>query len=59
MIGSRAYVKTLIGTKGIGLIATHDLELAHLADMYPQVHNFHFRDAVQEGRLVFDYIIRP
>jgi DNA mismatch repair ATPase MutS len=59
MIGSRAYVKTLIGTKGIGLIATHDLELAHLADMYPQVHNFHFCDAVQEGKLVFDYIIRP
>jgi hypothetical protein len=59
MIGSRAYVKTLIGTKGIGLIATHDLDLAHLADTYPQVHNFHFRDAVQEGKLVFDYIIRP
>jgi hypothetical protein len=59
MIGSRAYVKALIGTRGIGLIATHDLELVHLADMYPQVYNFHFRDAVQEGRLVFDYIIRP
>jgi len=59
MIGSRAYVKTLVGTKGIGLIATHDLELAHLADMYPQVHNYHFRDAVQEGKLVFDYVIQP
>jgi hypothetical protein len=59
MIGSRAYVKTLIGARGAGLIATHDLELAHLADLYPQVHNFHFRDAVHEGRLIFDYLIRP
>jgi DNA mismatch repair ATPase MutS len=59
MIGSRAYIKALIGTRGIGLIATHDLELAHLADMYPQVHNYHFRDAVQEGKLAFDYRIRP
>jgi len=58
-IGSRAYVKTLIGARGVGLIATHDLELANLADIYPQVHNFHFRDVVQEGKLVFDYIIRP
>jgi hypothetical protein len=59
MIGSQAYVKTLIGTQGIGLIATHDLELANLARLYPQVHNFHFRDAVQEGKLVFDYVIQP
>jgi hypothetical protein len=59
MIGSQAYVKTLIGTRGIGFIATHDLELAHLADIYPQVHNFHFRDAVQDGKLVFDYLIQP
>jgi hypothetical protein len=59
MIGSQAYVKTLIGTTAIGLIATHDLELAHLSEIYPQVRNFHFRDAVQEGKLVFDYLIRP
>lgn len=59
MIGSQAYVKALIGKRGVGLIATHDLELAHLADLYPLVHNYHFRDAVQEGKLVFDYTIQP
>jgi DNA mismatch repair ATPase MutS len=59
MIGSRAYVKALIGAKGIGVIATHDLELVHLAEIYSQVLNFHFRDEVQEGKLVFDYLIRP
>jgi hypothetical protein len=59
LIGSRAYVRSLIAARGVGLIATHDLELASLADDSPQVHNFHFRDAVAQGVLVFDYKIRP
>jgi hypothetical protein len=59
LIGSRAYTQSLIGANGAGLIATHDLELAHLADQHAQVRNFHFRDAVQERRLVFDYLLQP
>jgi hypothetical protein len=59
LIGSRAYVKALIGSHGLGLLATHDLELASLAENDPQVGNFHFRDEVQAGELVFDYKIRP
>jgi len=59
LIGSRAYVKALIGAPGVGLIATHDLELATLADVHPQVRNVHFRDDVAEGKLVFDYRLRP
>jgi DNA mismatch repair ATPase MutS len=39
-------------------LATHDLELAGLAELHPQVHNYHFRDDVSAGRLVFDYKIR-
>ena len=58
LIGSRAYVKALIGAHGLGLLATHDLELAGLAERTPQASNFHFRDEVQAGRLVFDYKIR-
>ena len=41
------------------MIATHDLELATLADEQPQVHNAHFRDAVMAGKLIFDYLLRP
>jgi hypothetical protein len=59
LIGSRAYVRSLIAAHGVGLIATHDLELASLADDSPQVRNYHFRDAVVQGELVFDYKIHP
>jgi len=59
LIGSRAYVRSVAGACGVGLIATHDLELAGLAANTSQVVNFHFRDQVQEGRLAFDYKIHP
>lgn len=59
LIGSRAYIRALLGAHSAGLIATHDLELKHLADDNPLAHNFHFRDEVQEGRLVFDYLLHP
>jgi hypothetical protein len=59
LIGSRAYVRALAGKHGVGLIATHDLELTHLADGIPWVQNYHFRDRVEGDRLVFDYRLRP
>jgi ABC-type multidrug transport system fused ATPase/permease subunit len=58
-IGSRAFVKTLIGNHGVGLISTHDLELVIFADELPDVINFHFEEDVTKGRLVFDYRLRP
>jgi hypothetical protein len=59
LIGSRAYVRSLAGKSGVGLIATHDLELAKLADESPAVTNYHFRDQIDDGRMVFDYRLRP
>jgi hypothetical protein len=59
LIGSRAYLRALLDKPGAGLLATHDLELAGLAEAHPGVQNYHFRDAVQNGRLVFDYRLRP
>jgi hypothetical protein len=58
-IGSRAYVRALAGSRGTGLIATHDLELARLAEEVPQVRNLHFRDHLEGNRMAFDYILRP
>jgi hypothetical protein len=58
LIGSRAYLQAAIRGNGAGLVATHDLELASLALQSTQVKNYHFRDRVEEGRLVFDYLIR-
>ncbi len=57
LIGSRAYVTALIGGNGCGSIATHDLELVRLARDNPAVSNFHFRDDVIDGRMVFDYLL--
>lgn len=59
LIGSRAYVKALLGAHGAGLIATHDLELAHIAEQDARLVNYHFRDEIEGDRLVFDYRIRP
>jgi ABC-type multidrug transport system fused ATPase/permease subunit len=57
LIGSRAYIHALVGRNGFGVIATHDLELVAGRRM-TQV-NMHFREEVSEGRMVFDYRLRP
>jgi DNA mismatch repair ATPase MutS len=59
LIGSRAYIRAMIGENASGLIATHDLELANLTDESPNIVNYHFRDEVRENRLAFDYRIHP
>ncbi len=59
LMGSRAYVRALAGGHGSGLISTHDLELVKLADELPQISNRHFREEVQDGRMIFDYHLRP
>jgi hypothetical protein len=59
LLGSRAYIRALVQGHGVGLIATHDLELVKLADEAPQIANFHFRDDLADGQMVFDYRLRP
>jgi len=59
LIGSRSYVASVVGQRGVGLIATHDLELAKLADQFSDIHNHHFREEVLQGKMVFDYVLRP
>lgn len=58
LIGSRAYIRALVGRRGIGLISTHDLELIRLEEEVPGVANYHFRDDIVDGRMVFDYRLR-
>jgi MutS domain V len=59
LIGSRSYIRTMSQTAAVGLVATHDLELIKLADEIPGVVNHHFREEVHDGRMVFDYRLRP
>lgn len=58
LIGSRSYIRAMAESSAIGLVATHDLELIKLADEIKGVVNFHFREEVDEGRMVFDYHLR-
>jgi len=58
-IGSRSYIRALAQRPIVGAIATHDLELVKLADEIPGIVNYHFREEVKDGRMVFDYELRP
>ena len=58
LIGSRAYIETLVGQNGVGLIATHDLELVKLADELPTIKNYHFEESIVERQMIFDYKLR-
>ncbi len=57
LIGSRAYIRALAGGHGVGLIATHDLELVQLEAEIPHIQNCHFREESKEGKMVFDYAL--
>jgi hypothetical protein len=58
LIGARAFVRALSQLHTLGLIATHDLELVKLADEIAGAANFHFREEVRDGQMVFDYQLR-
>ena len=55
--GSSAYIKKLAGTNSAGAIATHDLELVKLSEEISKVRNYHFKEDIKNGRMVFDYIL--
>ncbi len=59
LLGSTAYIRALVHQQGAGLISTHDLELARLAEELPSLRNVHFRETVADNRLLFDYTLRP
>jgi DNA mismatch repair ATPase MutS len=41
------------------MIATHDLELGHMEDTYPQrIRNYCFESTIKDDQLFFDYRIR-
>jgi hypothetical protein len=57
-IGSESYISALVGEKCIGLISTHDLELVTLEKNLPGIRNYHFKEDVLDGQMVFDYKLR-
>jgi hypothetical protein len=57
--GSKALIKQLIQHKAVGMVATHDLELAKLEKEYPaNIRNYHFDVQVANDELYFDYRLK-
>ncbi|WP_448700272.1 DNA mismatch repair protein MutS [Mucilaginibacter sp. AW1-3] len=57
--GSKAVIEQLIKKKGVGLVATHDLQIAQLEQKYPDyIRNFYFDIQVVDGEMLFDYKIK-
>lgn len=59
-IGAGAVVTALVKRGAIGLITTHDLAVTEIVEsLRPRAANVHFTDTVANGRLAFDYKLRP
>ena len=58
-IGAEALVRGLLARGAVGLVTTHDLALARIADeLAPRIRNVHFEDHLEDGRMVFDYALQ-
>jgi DNA mismatch repair ATPase MutS len=59
-IGAEGIVRALVERGAIGLVTTHDLALAEIGgSLNGNIHNVHFQDELEEGRIHFDYRLRP
>jgi hypothetical protein len=59
-IGAEALIRNLIDQGSVGMVTTHDLALARIAeDLGPRAENVHFEDQLEDSRVVFDYTLRP
>ena len=59
-IGAEALVRGLVERHAIGLITTHDLALAAITQtLGGRAANIHFEDQIEDGKMRFDYLIRP
>jgi hypothetical protein len=58
-IGAAAVVRGLVHRGAIGLLTTHDLALAKIADdLGARARNVHFEDQLHDGEMRFDYRLR-
>ena len=58
--GAHGVLRFFIGLRAVGLVTTHDLALAGLADrLAPAAVNMHFEDQFAGGEMTFDYRLRP
>ena len=60
-IGAEGIVRALAGLGAIGLVTTHDLALTELPSRLAAAAavNMHFEDRLENGKMIFDYRMRP
>ena len=59
-VGAEGVVRGLVARGAVGLVTTHDLALALIADeLAPRAANVHFEDHLEAGKMTFDYRLRP
>jgi hypothetical protein len=60
LTGAQAVLMRLMDLGAIGLITTHDLALTNIAARNPdRAANVHFEDQIHDGRMSFDYTLKP
>ena len=53
-------MRSLLARGAIGLVTSHDLALAEIAEsLAPRAANVHFEDHLEGGRIAFDYRLKP
>jgi hypothetical protein len=58
-LGSKAVIEQLIRKKAVGMVATHDLQIAELETKHPDyIRNFYFDIQVKDNEMLFDYKIK-
>lgn len=59
-VGAHGIMRALISRRAIVIASTHDLALASLGEQHElRITNVHFQDHIEEGRMKFDYKLRP
>lgn len=59
-IGADGVLRAFLKRRAIGVVTTHDLAITQIAvDLAPKAANVHFEDQMEEGRIAFDYRLRP
>jgi len=59
-VGAESLLRGLVGLGAVGLVTTHDLALAEIADRIEAgAANVHFADHFEDGTMHFDHRMRP
>ena len=59
-VGAEAIIQSLLDQGAVGIVTTHDLALTKIVDSIGNTAiNVHFEDHIVDGKMSFDYRMRP